>query len=266
MKHPSIRPWFLFVTVLFLATQIQSSAQAQNIPSPRMLPLIGPLVGENVTVETEQNNPYFCKVIITGTDEETESLCSGTLIDSYTVVTAAHCFSDVGSVQVSCGKKDVGTVLSLVYPEKHQWINSERPRPEQDVAVLHLKKYQNLPTLPFSHSESDFFDPSSGKLKPNVSCKIAGYGVNNSGGNSRLMMASLKNLSLTFQSQLIYLSAPRTHYLPTSVDHGDSGGSLFCSSPTQPQKLVGIVGGYMSEKNADSRRVYNFFAATWLNL
>ena len=225
------------------------------------------MVGEHVVHAQENAYPYFCSISIDGNDEE--NICSGTLIDAQTVVSAGHCFADgSASVSVSCGGRSMGRVLQVDFPNKKTWVNSTRPRSFEDVAVIHLKKKQTNQTLMPSYSMSEYFDELTGNLKPAVKCKMAGFGVNDKGGSGLLMIVDLQDLKLQVSQNVISLFSTNSISLATSVDHGDSGGPLYCSFNQEVPKLVGIIGGYrmLSKWNSNRNRGSNFFATTWLNL
>ncbi len=82
------------------------------------------------------------------------------------------------------------------------------------------------------------------------------------------MLEDLKGLRLVFSKGEIQLLPQENDsvLLPLSVDHGDSGGPLFCAKSGQDPQLVGVIGGYHYLEGKQSQRSSNFFAATWLNL
>ena len=224
------------------------------------------LIGVDLKQINAQDFPYFCNILRTdGTwGGEDEEICSGTLISPTEIMTAAHCFGrdTRPELKINCGGEWVGQVKSIQKPSRSYWLNADRARSDRDVAIIQLKNAQPQEPLHFSREITEFFQ-EDGALKTGVSCKIAGFGEDRFGRMGNLQIAEPKSVKFRVENGVILMESI-VGYLKTSVDHGDSGGALFCTDSTRNTKLVGVIGAYRYDRK-EKWKTANVFATTWLN-
>jgi|GEM_PF-2913112 len=255
---------------------------SQAFASPISMP---PIVGHGATRATPSDYPTTCFLEITDSDSDFVSQCSGTLIASNRILTAGHCFGKYFSlyrsqVDIRCGGVYMGRVLKVDLPANGDWVEGgsgqgQIPRTNKDMAQVSLAFDTEISPLPTAASIDDFFvSQTVGQvvdsatldlglpLKAGVTCYVAGYGKNPRGGHGVLYTETLDPRSVHFQAGVIQITEPGGGALTTSVDHGDSGGSLVCQSEGHASALVGVTVGISMSTNGRTR-LRNYFAPAW---
>ncbi len=143
-------------------------------------------------------------------------ICSGTIISSNTVLTAAHCFEDnVTSIKVIAGGK---TYDATGYAVHSQYLKNPSPSStaiydRNDLGLVQIGSAFGITPIPVITSRS----PSVGE-----SLMVAGYGQDES-GTTEVLKATYMTVSEVFTSGFV-LPYDTTH---TNVCFGDSGGPAF---------------------------------------
>lgn len=188
--------------------------------------------------------------------QENETICTGTLIDTDKVLTAAHCVSQFGGKitvigftnNVDCATKAMNRTLRVVkshvsHPDYSYWREDIVKNSSSDLAVL---KFEG--TLPPGYKirelPSEDFTPT-----PGAELVMAGYGVtkenNKDAGVLRFTSATQENLTKDayIKATKSRISPPKTWILQQpqqGVCTGDSGGPLYLNSGND-LTLVGIT-------------------------
>jgi len=244
-----------------------------------------PIVGSGAIRANPSDYPATCFLEITSSDSDQVSQCSGTLVAPDRVLTAGHCFGKYfllyrSEVDIRCGGVYLGRVSKVDLPADGDWINGgydqgQIPIPSKDRAQVELVYHSRVSPLPTAAALEDFFvsqtvgqvsDSESLQLglplKDGVTCYVAGYGKNPRGGTGVLYTETLDPRSVHFQGGVIQVTEPGGGALTTSVDHGDSGGSLVCQKMGQAPTLVGVTVGIHMSSNGRIR-MRNYFAPAW---
>lgn len=160
---------------------------------------------------------------------ESETMrCSATIIAKNQAITAAHCAEGASSKEVTltCGGNRA-VYSGTLRPNKAYRYGAgiTVANLENDYGFVTLKKKAvfNADPMPFASSSQWplFSDPKKND------CRIAGWGVNNEGTDSRLFYAPVPNIVAAEESQRILLIGSGGSN-ENGNDHGDSGGTLMC--------------------------------------
>ena len=222
------------------------------------------MIGEDVERVSEKDYPSICRIsILMETDDgEVEALCTGSLITEDSILTSAHCFplQRRHSATVTCGGEYLGRVREFHLPEADEWIDPDRPSPTRDVANVVIRRKSQARPLSLAKSRDAWFE-QDGTLKNGISCRMAGFGMDDRGNTGHLLMAKPSNVEFKLMNGLIHM-LPTSGWLKTSVNPGDSGGPLLCQAPGLDEEIVGITESYRFQDRKD-QRVKNTFVPAW---
>jgi secreted trypsin-like serine protease len=190
--------------------------------------------------------------------------CTGSLIDTDIVITAAHCIkASVNEIKIifttditlyEPGKVRKGLAVK-VHPEYQSTKDNEIGR--HDIALIRFKG-----DLPSEYHPAELLsDLESDTLKEGQTSIIAGYGGNSWGFLSKIELPFAKRLG---ESEIL-LAQPNGQ----GARHGDSGGPAFASNG----KLWGVCSRGFTEYSADKTSVpypYSVYTqirsyASWIN-
>lgn len=143
-----------------------------------------------------------------------EGLCTGTIINSNTVLTAAHCFEEGAiAVAIKAGGKTYDAVQAIIHPLYDKNPSPARNYDRNDVALVKIAGTFSIAPLPIITSRS---------VKNGETLIVAGYGEDENKDYGTLKAAYMK-ASETYKSGFV-LAYDDTH---TNVCFGDSGGPAF---------------------------------------
>ena len=195
---------------------------------------------------TETNSPVV--EVALGFSDGRSGVCSGTMIASQWVLTAAHCFfENPSSVFVSAGGVSVQGVSAIVHPDVR--IDDQNQAVFNDLALIKLANPVNLPTLPLVGSKA----PVSGDL-----IDIYGYGLSED-------QSSTNNTVGTLRSGQMRVSEVSANFVDAIYDgegsntcSGDSGGPALLDVNGQIG-LVAVVssGSVVNCSKGDTSRFTN---------
>ncbi|MBX7144462.1 MAG: trypsin-like serine protease [Oligoflexia bacterium] len=182
------------------------------------------------TVCSETNSPVV-KVNIINTDS-TQGLCSGTMISSNAVLTAAHCFLEhdlqiayieANGVAVPASEVAIHPAVAVGSDDN----NNNTPIVLNDVAIVHLSSAVTLPTLPILSSQTP---------RPDQIFSIFGYGLDEN--NNLGVLRSGQSLIESVTSQNF---TARYDGVGSNSCNGDSGGPAILTLASGQNAIIGLV-------------------------
>lgn len=208
----------------------------------------------------EKENPDFSCALQEGSPKDKITLCSATLIRSDMLLTAAHCvksfrtFEGIQDLVASCGN---GKTTRMIWPMRGgkpgisdsrmrmhpKWqIRSDRlGLNSNDIAVIRVEPFpaELVPArLPNAPSEANRL------LQPRKdTCRLSGWGINNSGilGTLNSALAPIKDLT---GARWIDFSENPSERKIGQMWSMDSGGTYYCrEKATDPWVVSGIAVG-----------------------
>jgi hypothetical protein len=242
------------------------------------------IVGDNAVPVSNALHPEACFIQIEHKDRP-GNICTGTLVSSTQIYTAAHCFGrgydpSLERTTVWCGGYSLGRIAKIDLPSNdlnHWEINpetlQERPILSSDFAVMHLPQAVQLRPMPLANGSEKYFD-EFGTLRMGVACSFSGYGNTDAFSHNfqdqklgSLIEAKidLNRILITYsQTGVIITSAKNLGALPTSINTGDSGGSFICQARGFAPELVGVIINYARiNSNDDTARSTNVMNPVW---
>ncbi len=193
--------------------------------------------------------PFMAILQIKNTDGTT-SLCGGSLIDSNSVLTAAHCVVDARSITVAVGRtvmsQNQGQIRFATAAFVHPRYNGLRDN-RYDAAVLKLdSRVSGIQPIKLSTAAQNNLERLGTMLT------VAGWGVTRQGGSTpsdRMRQVSVPVISDAVAQKDYASQGTHARFFPTlmvaagakgkDACQGDSGGPLFKGGTTRTE--VGIV-------------------------
>ncbi|MDC0358328.1 trypsin-like serine protease [Oligoflexia bacterium] len=228
--------FFLAVMLLALFTSCTSSDDGDsgggNV-SKNACPTLGLLTRVIDGTACQELGSPVVKITLEFSDGSS-GLCSGTMISSDDVLTAAHCFfSDVTNAFVEVNSKRIAAHTIVMHPDVIA--NEEALAVFNDVAVLQLSQATGFPTLPILGSRD---------IAQDDIVSIYGYGLDNSGGMGVLRSGQMKISHVTDS----HLFAP-FNGAGSNTCNGDSGGPAIFSFSDQEGITTNAIVGIVSSGN-----------------
>merc|ERR1719239_942974 len=179
----------------------------------------------------------------------TVPFCGGTLISSDTVLTAAHCKTDLGRFRVSLGEHDIYRSDGEQIITPSQWISHpsyDARTTDYDFAIVKLSEH-----VTFSPSVAPACLPSPNKNYDAVTATVTGWGTLVSGGSqpSVLQEVDVKTMSNSDcrGSSTAYSASDISQVMICAAApgkdscQGDSGGPLVTKEAGGFYSLIGVV-------------------------
>lgn len=190
--------------------------------------------------------------ILTGT-------CTGSFIGNKTFITAEHCYDDVATNQemfksqqlpqnsfFTCPGSDKKYVVKNLFPMKNSHLNEL-----QDMAIIKVEDEVDAKSIALPKSSEEI----ETALKDTKNCYVSGYGLDNDEKYGVLKTARVTNLENHPKDIFSVGSSQRVRLRENYADHGDSGGPLYCETPTGTI-LMGVVhGGVKGVKFGDIEKI-----------
>ncbi len=168
-------------------------------------------------------------MIVLETSDGSSSLCSGTMISSTDVLTAAHCFAQNPSSAYILAE---GVRVNAVRYSLHPDVTYTGQSVLNDVAVLRLQTPVGLPTLPLLAGTT---------LESGDIIQIFGYGITEDQSSSKDTAGTLRSGEMLITS--ISPDHITTNYggEGSNTCFGDSGGPAVFTTPAGAVGIVGIT-------------------------
>ncbi len=205
----------------------------------------------NGTPCSDTNSPV---VRVNISSSEGEFTCSGTLITSTDVLTAAHCFLQKTNVRTSITFNGANVSGSAsVHPAAAIATDGDQVSVDNDVAVIRLSRTVSGPTLPILTSQP---------IEPGDIFSIYGYGLDENGtlnvlrsGQSRVDSVDSQHIEAVYEGQ------------GSNSCNGDSGGPAVMTTAANQPGIVGVVssGSVLSCGVGDHSLYANVTSASALN-
>lgn len=223
----------LAVALLALVSCTNSGGDDESNPdpsSPELSTNACPVLGLNTRIingtECSESNSPVVEIVL-GFSDGRSGVCSGSLIDSEWVLTAAHCFFESPSnVAISSAEGLIDGVRSIVNPD----VRITDSAVFNDVALIKLARPVGLRTLPLVASRA----PVQGEV-------INIYGYGSTDGSSTLDTVG------SLRSGQMEISEVTTNFIDSAYNgkgsntcSGDSGGPAIMTVNGQ-QGIVGLL-------------------------
>ena len=185
--------------------------------------------------------------------------CSGSFIGNKTFITAEHCYDDVVSNQedfkshelpqnsfFTCPGSEKKYVIKNLFPMKNSRLNEL-----QDIAMMKVEDEVDAKSISLPKSSEE----AESALKDTKNCYISGYGLDNDDKYGVLKTARVANLENHPKDIFSVGSSQRVRLRENYADHGDSGGPLYCETPSGTI-LMGVAhGGVKGVKFGDIEKI-----------
>jgi secreted trypsin-like serine protease len=263
---------YILSQALLIALVLGACTSSRTSIVPHQLNIHGIFNGRDVLAnEPVAHTVVAVHSVYPGADEGT--ICSGTLLSSSVVLTAAHCLMDEGSVRTVLFGIDAKqsilhrkVIRQIVHPgwriiEEIQSIPVES-RSEEDNAKLLNSSWNDLALVEFEGGLPEGFFPSAlltdqSKLQANLVLTAAGFGVSdaeNHKGTGILRTAEIK------------VDQPEFHDNEFSVQQneagtcdGDSGGPVFLKDGNS-FLIAGLTSHGINDEFCRGTTVFTFLA------
>jgi len=195
---------------------------------------------------TETNSPIV--QVDLGFSDGRSGVCSGTMIASQWVLTAAHCFfENPSSVFVSAGGVSVQGISAIVHPDVR--VDEQNQAVFNDLALIKLANPVSLPTIAIVASKA----PISGDL-----IDIYGYGLSEDQSSSNNTVGTLRSGQMQVSQVSAYFVDAFYNGEGSNTCSGDSGGPALLSVGAQVA-LVGVTssGSLVNCEKGDTSRFTN---------
>ena len=219
---------------------------APTAPPPTSPPVVGSCqCGVNSVTSTKivggtnaARNEFPWQVGLVGRSS-TRPFCGGTLLSSDTVLTAAHCKTDLANFRVSLGEHNihVGDGEQIISPV--QWIshpNYDQRTTNNDFAIVKLST-----PVTFSSSVLPACLPNPGTNYDAVIATVTGWGTLSSGGSQPSVLQKV-DVNTRSNAQCTDSS---TAYRP-----GDISGAMICAAAPGKDSCQGDSGGPLVTREA----------------
>ena len=186
------------------------------------------------------------------------NLCGGTLVDSKTIISAAHCFGEFSEgTYVTAGSISIGSghVVKIEKALSNPYKPFNRTTLENDIVLLKLER-----EIPF---KEDFIQPAclpETNFKPSneTTCYVSGWGKSNNNDLNDLQDDPNKPLVLRWAKVPVIEECEKLFFSSRNYGDdtvicasdenkatckGDSGGPLVCLDEDKSLVITGVVSG-----------------------